>query len=117
MRIVLPPVQWPLLSTKLAERRISRQAEKSPWRSPTATTRCKGAAATGTARTTTVASQARRDQRLRKCIPFLILSPPESVVQLPVVVQALPTTSMRPCHRHVEDHDHPACGKASAWQS
>src|SRR5256886_9395095 len=52
IRTTSPPVQWPLLSTTLAERRISRQAEKSPCRSPTATMRCKGAAVAGDRKST-----------------------------------------------------------------
>src|SRR5580765_934540 len=113
IKTVSPPVQWPLLSTRLAERRISRQAEKSPCRSPTATMRCGGAAVAGMTRARTVARQARRDQRPRKSVPFLVLFPPESVVQFPVVVQAFAddyrgVTGMLKIMiiRHAEKHQH-----------
>src|SRR5213082_2529348 len=98
IRTTSPPVQWPLLSTTLAERRISRQAEKSPCRSPTATMRCKGAAVAGMARARTVASQARRNQRPRKWAPFLVpLSSGE----------CCPTSG---CRASIADDDHGVTG-------
>ena len=41
-RTASPPIQRPLSSTSCAARAMSRQAAKSPCRSPTATMRCKG---------------------------------------------------------------------------
>ncbi len=65
------------------------------------------------ARARTVASQAKRDQRPRKWVPFFGTFPPESVVQFPVVVQALAdddygVTGMLKIMiiRHAEKHQH-----------